>query len=91
MKLLRILAGVGIFVAVLALAAEAVRDCEVSLLLYENCFWLNVRDAFGLPQSKLLRGLVLQLVGLSLLGAVYFTWKYVLPPRNRKTESRQDG
>jgi hypothetical protein len=91
MKWVRILAGLGIFVAVLAVAAKAVRDCEIGLLLYENCFWLDVRDAFGLPPSKLLRALVLQAVGVSLLGAIYFAWKYVLPTRARKAGSRDGG
>ena len=53
--------------ALLAIANLAVLDCEVSLLVYENCAWLAARDALGLPQSKLLRAVLLEFIGLALL------------------------
>ena len=79
MKLFRILIGLFLIALLLAVASWAVRDCQVALYVYENCIWLDVRDVLGLPQSKLLRALLLQGIGLSLLAGIYFTWKYVFP------------
>jgi hypothetical protein len=81
MRTARILAALGIVALILAAANWAVRDCPVALLVFENCIWLDVRDALGLPQSKLLRALLLQGIGLALLAGIYFSWKYVYPRR----------
>jgi hypothetical protein len=89
MKLFRILIGLVVVAAILAVASWAVRDCQVALYVYENCIWLDVRDALGLPQSKLLRAILLQGIGLSLLAGIYFTWKYVFPRRAQATKDVQ--
>lgn len=83
MRLFRVLIGLVMVAALLAGASWAVRDCQVALLVYENCIWLDVRDALGLPQSKLLRALLLQAMGFSLLGGMYLSWRYVFPRRER--------
>ncbi len=60
-------------------ATQAVQDCTIGLLTYENCLWLWVRDLLGLPQSKLARAFTLELAGLALLVGSYATIRYVLP------------
>jgi len=81
LKTLRTVAGVLALALILAAASLAVRDCRVASFTYENCIWLQVRDALHLPQSKFLRGLTLELVGLSLLAGVFLTIRYVFPTR----------
>jgi hypothetical protein len=81
LKTLRILAGVLALALILAAGSGAVRDCPVGPFTYENCIWLQVRDALHLPQSKFLRGLTLELVGLTLLVGVFLTIRYVFPAR----------
>ena len=86
MKLFRVLVGLVIVATLLVVASWAVRDCQVALYVYENCTWLSVRDALGLPQSKLLRALLLLAMGLSLLGGMYLSWRYVFPRRAQATK-----
>jgi hypothetical protein len=81
LKALRIPAGVHAIALILAAASRAVRDCTVAPFVYENCIWLQVRDRLHLPQSKFLRGLTLELVGLALLAGVLLTIRYVFPTR----------
>lgn len=81
LKTLRILVGVVALALILAAASLAVHDCPIAPFTYENCIWLQVRDWLLLPQSKFLRGLTLELVGLSLLAAVFLTIRYVFPTR----------
>jgi hypothetical protein len=80
-KTIRILVGVVALAPILAAASLAVRDCQIAPFTYENCVWLQVRDWLGLPQSKFLRGLTLELVGLSLLAGLILTIRYVFPAR----------
>jgi hypothetical protein len=84
MKAVRILLGIAVVGLLLGVASWAVRDCPVAPYVYENCIWLSVRDQFHLPQSKLLRAAVLEVIGLSLLGGMYLTWRCVFP-RSRRT------
>jgi len=78
----------------LYLAQSAVRDCPSGLYTYDNCLWLWLREQSGLPQSKLLRSMVLQLVGLTLVVGLYLTYRYVFPRKQdsvgrQATESRE--
>ena len=79
LKALRILAGSFAIALILAAASRAIRDCQVFPFVYENCIWLQVRDRLHLPQSKTLRGLTLEFVGLSLLAGLLLTIRYVFP------------
>jgi len=90
-KILRYLIGIAGIGLLLAVASWAVRDCQVALYVYENCIWLGMRDALGLPQSKLLRAVLLQGMGLGLLGGIYLTWRYVFPHRARAAGQRPDS
>jgi len=76
-KVARILMGIAVIGVLLGVASWAVRDCPVAPYVYENCIWLSVRDQFHLPQSKLLRAAVLEVIGLSLLVGIYFTCRYL--------------
>jgi hypothetical protein len=89
LKALRILAGVLALAFILAVASRVVRDCPVGPFTYENCIWLQVRDALRLPQSKVLRGLTLELIGFCLLAGVLLTIRYVFP--SRRTQASDAG
>ena len=73
--------GIAVVGLLLGAASWAVRDCPVAPYVYENCVWLSVRDQFHLPQSKLLRAAVLEVMGLSLLAGLYLTCRYIFPWR----------
>jgi hypothetical protein len=81
-RTLRIFAGILAIALILAAASRAVRDCPVAPFVYENCIWLQVRDALHLQQSKVLRGVTLELIGLFLLAGVLLTIRYIFPARN---------
>lgn len=84
---IRILVAVALTVLVLLVAQWAVRDCRVAPLVYENCIWLAVRDSLHLPQSKVLRGAVLEIVGLTLAAGLFAIWLCVFP-RRKRSENR---
>ncbi len=77
-RILQVLLGIVVLGLLLGVASWAVRDCEVALYVYENCVWLDARNALALPQSKLLRAVVLQAIGLILLGGIHITWRSFL-------------
>jgi len=79
-KVLRIMAGIGLAGLILHLASLATRDCTIGLFAYDNCWWLWVREQCGLPANKFLRAGFLELVGLALLAALFLTLRYVFPP-----------
>ncbi len=89
LKILRILAGVFALAIILGVATCAVRDCPIGPFTYENCIWLQVRDELNLPQSKILRGLTLEVVGLCLLAGVLLTIRYVFPARRKQSSDAQ--
>jgi hypothetical protein len=91
LKTLRILVGVVALAVILAAASLAVRDCQIAPFTYENCIWLQVRDWLGLPQSKFLRGLTLELVGVSLLAGLILTIRYVFPARRTQGSGPDAG
>jgi hypothetical protein len=81
LKTLRILAGALALALILAAGSYAVRDCPVGPFTYENCIWLQVRGFLHLEQSKFLRGLTLEVIGLCLLAGVFLTIRYIFPAR----------
>lgn len=82
-RLLRIIPGIILSALLLYAATQAVEDCPTSLFVYDNCLWLWVRETLGLPQSKVARALVLEVIGLALLVGLYATFRYVFPPFRR--------
>ena len=81
LKATRIFAGFLLTALLLFAATQAVRDCTVGLYVYDNCLWLRLQEQLGLPQGKLWRAVVLELVGLALLAGLYLTVRYVFPVR----------
>jgi hypothetical protein len=79
LKVFRILVGAGLVSLILYAASRAVRDCPAGPYVYDNCLWLWLRDALGLPQSKPLRVVALEFVGLGLLAGLYLTARFVFP------------
>jgi hypothetical protein len=77
LKAARILTGVVLVGLILFAASRAVRDCPAGPYIYDNCLWLWVRGALHLPQSKLLRAVTLEFVGLVLLAGLYATARFV--------------
>lgn len=86
LRVFQILLGIVVLALLLGVASWAVRDCQIAPYVYENCIWLNVRDTLALPQSKLLRAILLQAIGLILLGGIHITWRYLFRRRDSATD-----
>jgi hypothetical protein len=84
---MRIIAGVVLVALALYLASLAVKDCSTGIYAWENCLWLAAREQTGLPPSKFLRALVLEIVGVSLLAGLYLTIRYVFPLQKTRGEA----
>jgi hypothetical protein len=81
LRTLRIIAGVLIIGFLLASAQLATRDCPAGLFRYDSCLWLAASEYLGLTQqSKPLRAVFLEGVGLTLLAGFYLTYRLVLSP-----------
>ena len=76
------LAGLALFALVAYGVDHAVRDCRLDLGIYENCSWMYVRETLGLPQSKILRWLTLQSMGLGLLSVFWVGIRLLLSKRS---------
>jgi hypothetical protein len=76
---LRIAAGIFIIALLLTAASRMTRDCTVGLYAFDICSWVWVREQLGLPASKLLRAVFLELIGLTLAAGIFLTIRYVLP------------
>jgi len=88
---IRVIAGIAIIGLLLNVASWAVRDCPVAPYVYENCIWLSVRDQFHFPQSKLLRAVLLEAIGLALLAGLYLDVRFVFPRQRARHSSLPDG
>ncbi len=84
MRIMRIAVGLGVVAGLLYLATLAVHDCTTGLHTYDNCVWLWVLQHTGVPPSKLLRALTLEIIGLSLVAGLYITVRYVFPKRQKQ-------
>jgi hypothetical protein len=76
---LRIVAGVFIIALLLYAASRTTRDCTVGLYVFDICSWVWLREQLGLPASKFLRAVFLELVGLTLTAGVLLTIRFVFP------------
>jgi len=76
---LRIAAGASLIALCLFAATRTTRDCTVGLYVYDLCAWIWVREHLGLPASKLLRAIFLELIGLTLSLGIFLTIRLVLP------------
>jgi hypothetical protein len=89
MKTLRITAGILLTGAILALAQLAVQDCQPRPYIYENCLWMEVSGALGIPSSSRLgRAATLFVTGVFLLAALAATIRFVFP-RGSKGASKE--
>jgi hypothetical protein len=81
LRTLRIVVGVILIGLLLAGAQLATRDCTAGLFRYDSCLWVAASESLGLPsQSKGLRAVFLEVVGLTLLAGLYLTYRFVLSP-----------
>jgi hypothetical protein len=76
---LRIVAGIVLIALLLEAASRTTRDCTVGLYVFDICSWVWLREHLGLPASKLLRAVFLELVGLTLTAGIYLTIRFVFP------------
>ena len=76
---LRIVVGTFIVAMLLLAASRTTRDCTVGLYVYDICAWVWLREQLGLPASKFLRALFLELIGLTLTLGIFLTIRFVLP------------
>ena len=96
LRTLKIVAGVLLIGLLLAGAQFATRDCTVGFLRQDNCLWVSASEYLGLPQqSKAMRAVFLEGVGLALLAGLYLTYRYFLSsafkPRTGRARSRQSA
>ncbi len=89
---LRVVAGIFIVAVLLFAASRTTRDCTVGLYVFDICSWVWVREQLGLPASKLLRAVFLEIIGLTLAAGIYVAVRFVLPfwgtGSSPKTEAR---
>jgi hypothetical protein len=85
---LRIVVGLLIVALLLLAASRTTRDCTVGLYVYDICAWVWLREQLGLPASKLLRAVFLELIGLTLTAGIFLTIRYVFPFWRRGTNSK---
>ena len=76
---LRIVAGIFIIALLLHAASRTTRDCTVGLYVFDLCSWVWLREQLGLPASKLLRAVFLELAGLTLTAGIFLTIRFVFP------------
>ena len=76
---LRIVAGIFIIALLLHAASQTTRDCTVGLYVFDLCSWVWLREQLGLPASKFLRAVFLELVGLTLTAGIFLTIRFVFP------------
>jgi len=76
---LRIAAGIFIIALLLYTASRTTRDCTVGLYVFDICSWVWLRELLGLPASKFLRAVFLELVGLTLTVGIFLTIRFVFP------------
>jgi hypothetical protein len=76
---LRVVVGIFIIALLLYAASRTTRDCTVGLYVFDLCSWVWLREQLGLPASKLLRAVFLELVGLTLAGGIFLTVRFVFP------------
>jgi len=88
---LRIVAGLLIIALLLYAASRITRDCTVGLYVYDICAWVWLREQLGLPASKFLRAVFLELIGLTLAAGIFFTIRYVFPFWRRDANSNKEG
>jgi hypothetical protein len=89
---LRIIAGIFIIALLLLAASRTTRDCTVGLYVYDICAWVWLREQLGLPASKLLRAVFLELIGLTLTAGIFLTIRFVFPFWRTGTNSiREEG
>ena len=96
LRTLEIVAGVILVGLLLAGAQFATRDCTAGIFRYDNCLWMAASEYFGLPQqSKALRAVFLEGVGLTLLAGLYLTYRYILSsalkPRTGRPQTSQSA
>jgi hypothetical protein len=75
----RIIAGLFIVGVLLHAASRTTRDCTVGLYVFDICSWVWLREQLGLPASKFLRAVFLELVGLTLTVGIFLTIRFVFP------------
>ena len=88
---LRIVVGIFIIALLLYAASRTTRDCTVGLYVFDICAWVWLREQLGLPASKLLRAVFLELVGLTLTAGIYLTIRFVLPFWRTGISSNMEG
>jgi hypothetical protein len=88
---LRIVAGIFLIALLLDAASRTTRDCTVGLYVFDICSWVWLREQLGLPPSKLLRAVFLELIGVILTAGIYLTIRFVFPFWRTGTDSKKEA
>ena len=88
---LRIVVGLFIIASLLFAASRTTRDCTVGLYVFDICSWVWAREQLGLPASKLLRAVFLEIIGLTLTAGIFLAIRFVFPFWGTRTDSKVEG
>ena len=80
-RYLRGLAGVLVLGGVAFMVNFATRDCREAVGVWNNCLWIYLRQSLGLGESRLLKAVALEGVGISLVTMIWIALRYLLPTR----------
>ena len=87
LKYLRGLAGVLVLGGVAFMVNFATRDCREAVGVWNNCFWIYVRQSLGLGESRLLKVFVLEGLGISLVAMIWISVRYLFQVRLFRRDS----
>ncbi len=65
----------------------ATRDCREAVGVWNNCFWIYLRQSLGLGESRLLKVFVLEALGIGLVAMIWIAVRYLLQVRLFRRDS----
>ena len=65
----------------------ATRDCREAVGVWNNCFWIYLRQSLDLGESRLLKVFVLEALGIGLVAMIWIAVRYLLQVRLFRRDS----
>ena len=87
LRYLRGLAGGLVLGGVAFMVNFATRDCREAVGVWNNCFWIYLRQSLGLGESRLLKVFVLEALGIGLVAMIWIAVRYLLQVRLFRRDS----
>lgn len=83
LRWLRIASGLILGAIIFYASRLATKDCAVNAYFASNCLGLWAENHLALPHSRILRGLILEGVGILLVAGLFLDARYVFPHRGK--------